>query len=205
MVISFILGSIIFQMLLLPMVNNVVGDRLGAVSLEQGYAMVAICLGIAVAIVFIAAAIPAMRLIMLKLNEAIKGKSSENADRNGVRNTLIITQFVLGVAFLCMAFILNKQINFMKNASLGFNTEDVMVGTLDLGFENPERANNRFEIILQSLEADPYVKAVSTTREIPTAYRNNYNLFVDLENDKEVRMQFTDTALDLSKHTKSPW
>src|SRR5690606_31989725 len=119
----------------------------------------------------------------------MKGKITGSADTGGIKNVFITTQFVLGITFLCMAFILNRQIRYMKSAALGFNTEDVVVGTLGLGFTDPELANNRFDVILQSLKANPYVRGVSTSQNIPTAWRNNANGYTDIESNTEVHLQ----------------
>jgi len=190
MAISLVLGFTIFRLVLLTLVNEVVGQRLGGLDLAQGYVVTVLVLGIAAGIVILAAIIPAARLSSLKLTNAIKGKISDKMALGGIRSTFITTQFVLGITVLCMAVILNSQVRYMKTASLGFNAEDVVVGILDLGFENPEQADNHFDVILEALKTDPSVKSVSTTQEIPTAYSYNSNGFSDVESDKEVHIQY---------------
>lgn len=190
MVISLVFGFAIFRLMLLNLVNEVVGQRLGELDLAQEYIVVALVLVIAIVVILLAASFPAIRLSGLRLANAIKGEISIGAEKGRVRNTFITTQFILGITFLCMAFILNRQIRYMKTASLGFNTDNVVVGNLDLDFENPEQASSRFDVILQSLKANPYVKSVSASEEIPTAYSYNSNGFADVENDKEIHMQY---------------
>ncbi|MFC3196076.1 ABC transporter permease [Parapedobacter deserti] len=190
MAISLIFGFAIFRLVLHALVNEVVGQRLGGLDLAHGYVMAVLVLGIAAGVVILAAVIPAARLNSLKLTNALKGKISDRMALGGVRSAFITAQFVLGITVLCMAMILNSQIRYMKTASLGFNTEDVVVGMLDLGFENPEQADSHFDVVLQALKADPSVKAVSTTQEIPTAYSYNSNGFSDVESDKEVHIQY---------------
>jgi len=192
MAISLVLGFAIFRLILLLMINSIVGERLGALDLAHSNAVVGLIAGIALFVVLLAAGIPSIRLTRLSLTEGIKGKINNKVEKGGIRNAFITTQFVLGIAFLCMAFILNRQIRYMKSAALGFNTEDVVVGSLDLGFEDPKRADSQFGVVLQSLKTNPYVKAVSTSQEIPTAYWNNSNGFADVENDKEVHIQYVE-------------
>ncbi|HWK58850.1 MAG TPA: ABC transporter permease [Parapedobacter sp.] len=190
MILSLILGLIIFRLVLLRLLNDVIGGSLGQVDLQPGYAVAILVAAVALAAVFLAAIIPSLRLNSLRLTEAVKGKVSNKMGKSGIRNTFITTQFVLGITFLCMAFILNKQIRHMKSTPLGFNAEDVVVGTLDLAFEQPEQADSRFDVMLQSLKANPYVKAISTSQEIPTAYWGNGNGFADVEGGTERYIQY---------------
>ncbi|GAA4803044.1 ABC transporter permease [Olivibacter ginsenosidimutans] len=192
MAISLALGFVVFRLILLTMVNGIAGERLGELDLSHGNTVVMLIVGIAIVVVLLAASLPNIWLNSQKLADAIKGKVNKKAENGGIRNTFITTQFVLGITFLCMAFILHMQIRYMKSAALGFNTEEVVVGSLDLGFNDIQKADSHFKVILQSLKADPYVKAVSTSQDIPTAYGNNSNGFVDVESEKEVHIQYVE-------------
>jgi putative ABC transport system permease protein len=85
----------------------------------------------------------------------------------------------------------------MKSAALGFNKENVLVVPMSLAFKDAGAAHARFNVLLNELRANPYVKGISTSEDIPTAYHENFNTFIDPATNKEVnvRTAYTDAGL----------
>src|SRR6185436_13368848 len=106
-------------------------------------------------------------------SDAVKGKISSSGINHQMRNIFIAFQFTLAIIFICITVILNRQIDFMKNASPGFNKDNIEVISLDLAFRNGDAAAAHFETILNKLKTKPYIKAFSTNSVIPTAYWEN--------------------------------
>ncbi|QNL48095.1 ABC transporter permease [Olivibacter sp. SDN3] len=191
MIISLGLGFVVFKLALLSMLNELVGERLGEVSsIGQSYTVIFLLAAVALGVVFLAAGIPSLYLTSIKIREAIKGEIVKGMGRKrGMRNVFIATQFVLGITFLCMALILSRQIRYMKSVAPGFNTEEVMVANLTMSFKDPEQAEGQFNVILHSLQQNPYVKSISTSGVIPSGYDENFNGYVEEETAKEAHLR----------------
>jgi putative ABC transport system permease protein len=189
-------GFLFFLYILLPQVNKTIGSRFGelAFDLRHDYPVVVLFGGISLMVILVAGGYPAMHLTSVKVTDALKGKLVGKIGNSLGRNVFIGVQFVLAVVVICVAIVFNAQIRYMKSAALGFNKENVIVANLDLAFKDPKLAESRFTSILNSLRENPYVKSISTTGVIPTAYWHNYNNYEDVETGKKVNLR--QTAMD---------
>jgi putative ABC transport system permease protein len=188
---SILLACLLFGLLLLPHLNDILKDRLGDLEfdLTQDYPLILIFLGIAFFFTILAATIPAIKLLSLKVTEAVKGRLMPGQFKgNTLRNVFIGLQFVLAITMISVTLILNRQIDFMKSASPGFDKDNVAVADMELAFRDPQAAASRFETILSDLRNNPNVKAISTNRMVPTAYWSTYNDFTDPANSKTVHL-----------------
>lgn len=148
-------------------------------------------------IVIIAASYPAFHLTSLKVTDVIKGKISATNKKQHARNIFITVQFVLAITFIGVTFILSRQISHMKSAALGFDKEDVLVIPINLAYRNEETAHARFDAVLNKLRDNPYIKNISTSDVIPTAYQNNFNTFYDPSSNTEISMRHAVTDAGL--------
>lgn len=188
---SLLAGFLFFTNFLLPQMNKIVSPNFGELVFQwhQDYFLF---LGFALTIlvlIVMAGSYPALHLTSVKVTDTIKGNISSKGDRKSVRNTFIALQFTLAIILICAAIILNQQIGYMKMASLGFDKDNVVVVNLDLTFKNPKAAASRFNLILNSLRNNPYVKSFSTTQEIPTQYWSNYNDYIDVATNKKIHLR----------------
>ena len=189
--VSVVIGGMLFLNILLPQLNNMYGSRFGelSLSLQKDYLFVLAFIIIGILLTAAAGTLPAIKLVSLKVSDAVKGKIIRGTGNHLMRNIFIAFQFTLAIIFICVTIILNRQIDYMKAASLGFNKDDVEVVNLDLAFKNEKAASAHFETILTQLKANPYVKGVSTNWVIPTAYNQNYNTYYDPATSREVSMR----------------
>lgn len=189
------LGFLFFINFLLPQVNKIISSQFGELQFlwHHDYTMLLLFIGIALLVVLVAGSYPALHLTSVKITEAVKGNIVTKKEKGFVRNVFIGLQFLLAVTLICIAIVFSAQIRYMKSAALGFDKDNVIVANLDMEFKDPKAAESEFEGILNSLKANPYVKSFSTTREIPMAYRQNYNDFVDVETGKKVHLRQTRT------------
>jgi len=189
--ISLLVAFLFFYNLLIPQMNQMFGSQFGEMELNitKDYPLLLLFTIAGVIIVIIAASYPAWHLTSLKVSDTIKGKLSTSSRKSITRNVFITLQFVLSIVLIYTTVILNRQMEHMKSASLGFNKEDVVVVNLDLAYKNPKVAEARFDAILNTLRSDTRVKSVSTNGVIPTAYWNNFNTYYDVTNNKEVNLR----------------
>jgi putative ABC transport system permease protein len=190
--VSAVFAWLLFSSLLLPMVDDLIKDRMGEMEmgLAKDYPLILMFIGIGLVFTLVAASLPALKLVAIKVTDAVKGQIvSGHSQGGGVRNIFITVQFVLAITFICVTIILGRQIAFMKTSALGFNSEDVGVVNLDLAFRNQAVANTRFESLLNDLRKNPHIRGISTNQAIPTAYYENYNSYVDPLTNKEVQLR----------------
>ncbi|MEP7110120.1 MAG: ABC transporter permease [Ferruginibacter sp.] len=190
---SLILGGLIFINILLPQLNTMYGSRFGEVSLSPGkdYLFVLVFIVIGIILTIAAGTLPALKLLSVRVSDGVKGKIIKAGGNHRIRNIFIAFQFTLAIIFICITIILNRQIDFMKNASPGFNKDDIAVVSLDLAFKNTDVARAHFETILNDLRTKPFIKSVSTNSVIPTAYWDNFNNYIDPATNKEVTLRHT--------------
>jgi putative ABC transport system permease protein len=188
---SLICGTLLFMYALLPGMNKFTADKFGesALNIKNDYPFLLFFILIGAVVTAVAGSLPAWRLTALKISDTVKGKLSGVNNSNRMRNIFITVQFTLAIIFIGITVILNRQINYMKSVSVGFNKENVAVVNTDLAFRNDEAAGVRFESILNKLKSNPHVKAVSTTSIIPTGYWSNYNNFFEPASNREIKLR----------------
>ncbi|MEO6188515.1 MAG: ABC transporter permease [Ginsengibacter sp.] len=190
--ISILFAWLLFSLLLLPVLNGLLKDKLGEIEtgITKDYPLIIFFAAIGILFTIVAASIPAIKLATLKVTDAVKGKISSGDFRgSALRNIFITFQFALAITLIGVAIIFNRQMSYMKSSSLGFNKDNVAVINLGLAFRDPKSADARFESILNDLKTNPHVRSISTNRVVPTAYRDDYNVYIDHTIDKEISLK----------------
>ncbi|MET1258601.1 ABC transporter permease [Flagellimonas sp. DF-77] len=189
--ISIIISTVLFLFVNLPRMNAVFGAEFGSISFDfvNDYPVL-----LAIALIGLLATLsvgifPALRFIKVPVSLGIKGKAVQMKNNFILRNSFIIMQFVIAILFICVAIILNDQIGFMKSADLGFERHRVLVGKIDLEFENQDAALSSFRGLIDELEANPYVTNVATSQGVPSDYYFNYTNYYDPATEKDVRLR----------------
>ena len=189
---SLVLAWIMFTILLLPQVNDILKDKFGEIStrIEKDYPLIIFFTGLGLIVTILAASLPASKLAALKIVDTVKGRLSfGNFSNHAIRNSFITIQFVLAITLICVTIILNRQVNYMKLAPLGFSKENLAVANMDMAWRDPKAASAHFQTILDQIRKNPHVRGVSTNFIIPTAYWDNFNAYYDPETNKEVHLR----------------
>jgi putative ABC transport system permease protein len=189
--VSMIISGALFLLVNLPRLNNTFGPEFGRISFDvvKDYPVVLGILVIGVLATLVVSVFPTLRFVKVPVSLGIKGKIDQIKSNFLLRNSFIILQFTIAILFISIAVILNQQIGFMKNADLGFERNNILVGNIDLDYKNLDAAKSKFNALLNDLEANPYVKSISTSQAIPSDYYFNYTNFYDPQNDKDVRLR----------------
>lgn len=188
---SLVLAFILFTGLLLPAMNDILRDRLGAIALNirHDYPLAGVFILAGLAIILLAGSWPVLHFGSLRPMDAIKGKIAGRLSGYGSRNVFITLQFVLATTFIGISLIMNSQIRHMKSAALGFDQHQVLVAPLDLSYRDPKAATARYDALLNDLRNNPGVAGVATSWSIPTGYDDNFNNFYDPAVNKPVSMR----------------
>jgi putative ABC transport system permease protein len=197
--VSMLLAFLLFNAVLLPQINSMIADRFGAMlpDIQRDYPLALGFVAAGLIIVIIAGSYPAFHLISLKVTDIVKGQISRTGNRSITRNVFATIQFVLAITFIGVSIILSRQINHMKSAAMGFNKENVLVVPMHLAYKDFSAAHARFNALLNDMRANPYIKSISTSEDIPTAYHSNYNTYYDPVTGKEakIRVAYTDAGM----------
>ena len=88
---------------------------------------------------------PAFYLSSFSPIKVLKGKLSSGFKGSMLRNTLVVVQFTISVALIIATFFVQKQLNYVSNVNLGFNTENI------LQVHNMEMLTNEQQQTLQDM------------------------------------------------------
>ncbi len=187
--VSILISGTLFLGLLLPKLNDIYGAEFGKISfnVENDYPVILYTIGLGLLVTLVVGILPTLRFISVPISTGIKGKITSIKSSFILKNSFIILQFAIAILFICVAIILNGQIRYMKNAPLGFNRDNVVVGNIDLEYKNLDAATTSFKTLVDDLNANPYVESVSTGNAVPSDYRFDYTTYYDPNTDRDVR------------------
>lgn len=114
---------------LLPYYNQVFGHHIALSLFRNIWVLSGTVAGFFV-ITLLAGGYPAWKVARLNILQVLKGKLGLGKS-NGVRNGLIVVQFVVAIVLISCTSIIWQQLNFIQSAPLGYNTSQVISIPLD--------------------------------------------------------------------------
>ncbi|MGN6181273.1 MAG: ABC transporter permease [Mucilaginibacter sp.] len=113
--------------LLLPYFNNLAAKHI-TMSFFFNYRVIALEIGLALLVGFIAGIYPAFFLSSFKILSVLKSNGAgQSSGRGSLRSTLIVLQFAISTSLIIATFIVYQQLHYMQNTKLGYNKEQVLV------------------------------------------------------------------------------
>jgi len=106
----------------------------------------------------IAGIYPALVLSSFRPATALKGNFAQSIKGNTIRKTLVVCQFTITIALIASILIIGKQMNFIKNKSLGFDAHAV----LEVNFNGQAMIPTQYASLRNDLMRSPYILNVST-------------------------------------------
>jgi len=106
---------------------------------------------------FISGIYPASVLSSFNPAVSLKGNFLQSARGNIIRKALVVFQFTITVALIASILIINRQMDFIKNKSLGFNGNAVV----EVNFNGEPKVIERYGSIRNELMQSPYILNVS--------------------------------------------
>lgn len=158
--IAFVLAIILIE-IFLPQFSQLLGKNLSIYTIEN----IEILVGLPLLVLFVgilAGSYPAFFLSSYSTSNIFKGGSSSGRKKYRLRNTLIVTQFVISIVLIISSVIIYSQLNYAQNKKLGYNKNNL----LSINLESNE-VIKKDEVLKKQLLELPEVKNVSIASNYP--------------------------------------
>jgi putative ABC transport system permease protein len=163
--IAVILGIIIAN-LVLPAFNQFTGKHL-TLMIFGGYAYPVLFLGFVLVLGLISGLYPAFYITLVQPVKALTGKRTTSRNEKIFRNGLVVFQFAISIMIISSTFLVNRQLEFVRNQNLGFNKENILV------VNNAALLKGQLQTFKQELLKYPDVKSVSASFSVPGKGQSN--------------------------------
>jgi putative ABC transport system permease protein len=135
--------------------------------------------GVTLLVGIIAAAYPAFFLSSFRPVTVLKGKLSMGAKGATLRQVLVVCQFTISLVLIVGTIMVYRQLNFMKNQSLGFSKEQVVV----LPVRGGASIKENYEMVKGEFKSHPAISEVATSASVPGRNVENYAISLIGETD----------------------
>ena len=176
----------------LPFINAHFDVQLTLALFGNGW-MLPGCLLLAILLGLFAGSYPAFFLSNFGILKSLSGSRSGGLKGAKTRNAMVVLQFFIAVLLIIGSLTIARQLNFMKQADLFFNKENLMVVPVSLrDFEDEDAARMKLATFRTELERHGSVLSLSTSRHVPGRWSGS-NLFARPEGweGDPLRMRFT--------------
>ncbi len=111
---------------------------------------------------------PAFFLSAFRPMQVLKNNIKSGKKGSRMRKTLVVTQFTMSVILIIFTIVVLKQFNFLKNADMGYNRENVIMLRVNSSF------NREAEVLKNSLIQRQEILAAGSANWVPSVWRS-YN------------------------------
>ena len=153
--------ALILVQLALPFFKSISGIELH-IGASQLTWLVPMFFGLALFVSLVAGSYPAIFLSALHPVKTLKGSWKAGPGSARFRRVLVVAQFLIGIALIIGTGVVRRQLDFMRNRSLGFSTDQVLVTRIDDPAMFP-----KIESIKARLRAIPGVVSAAMTQAVP--------------------------------------
>lgn len=158
--------ALVCAKLILPEFSSFTGKHL-ALTFLGGYWDVLIMSGFILLLGVFSGLYPAFYLTSVQPVQALSGKNMRNRGGWFFRNALVVFQFVISIFIIICSFLINKQLDYIRNDNLGFNKENLVV------IQNAGYLGNKITTMKESLLEWPDIKSVSAAYSVPGEGQGN--------------------------------
>ncbi len=156
-----ILISLVLVQTTLPFFNQLTGKNISFHSENMVWFIIASVI-ITVVTGLLAGSYPAFYLSSFQPARVLKGKLNLGNSSGRLRQALVVFQFVIAIVLVCGIFIISRQMNFMIETDLGFDSKAKIILPL-----RTDEAHKQYDVLKKELEKNSNIKAVSGTRFVP--------------------------------------
>ena len=161
--------SLAVVLLVLPAFNRL-ADRQLPVAALFSVPFVGLALGIGVVVSVLAGSYPALVLSRFHPVKVLKGAFRNTRSGQGLRQSLIVFQFVISVFLIVSTFIMGRQLSYIRHKSLGYDREHV----LELPMNRSLLSN--IDYIKTEMKRNADVVSLSMCASSPVSIYGGYNM-----------------------------
>lgn len=173
-----IIISVFVAIVALPAFNQLT-DRQLTVSNLFTLPFITGVLVVLVGVSFFAGFYPALVLTGFQPVKVLKGSFKNTGSGQFTRKALIVFQFSVSVLLIASTFIIQKQLNFIRNKDLGYNRDRLLVLPFSYSL------NDKVDLIKNELKADKDIISVSRCVNTPVNIVGGYNMRNDAMPENE--------------------
>lgn len=159
--ISMILAIVMLEVLLTGF-NNISGTDL-EFNIFNNPAIVVAIVGVTITLGLVAGLYPAFFISNLRPVQVLKGKFRSSGSGKFLRNGLVVFQFSISIILISATLVVYDQLEFIRNKTLGFDKENVIVINHNSGAVQAKTLQDQFLRI-------PGVKQVGFSNTVPGGY-----------------------------------
>ncbi len=162
-----VLLSILLVLLVLPAFNGLADRQLPAGALFS-LPFLLLAFGIAVAVSLLAGSYPALVLSRFQPVKVLKGAFKNTRSGKGLRQGLIVFQFVISVFLIVSTFIMQQQLSYIRHRALGYDRDHVV----ELPMDRSMLPN--IEYLKQQFRTNPDVVSLTHCASSPVTIYGGY-------------------------------
>ncbi|RZJ82036.1 MAG: FtsX-like permease family protein [Flavobacterium sp.] len=167
-----LLLACVFAELTLPKMENLFGGDVSFTLFGKPIIFIFL-LGLLVLVSFLAGLYPALIMSGFSPALAIKNKVAANTGGVGLRKTLVVVQFAITAVLIVSTLVVIKQMSFIRDKSLGFDTEAITM--VDLPSDSLSQL--KYNTFKEKLLAINGVRSLSFNAGAPSSGSNNETSF----------------------------
>lgn len=165
----------------LPFFNQLTGGNL---SLDFGNYRIYLFTGGLMLVTLLAAGIfPVFYILKFNPQEIIKSKF-KGGGITVLQRVLVVSQFAASIILIASSVIIKKQLNFIQNKDLGFNTEQII-------WFQPRNIAESYETFRQEAMRNPNIKDVTIKTCLPNDWNNGNPVVTDENPNAQVLAEVT--------------
>jgi len=161
--------SLLVVLAVLPAFNRL-ADRQLPLSLLWSVPFLLLAVGIAAAVSLLAGSYPALVLSRFHPVKVLKGAFKNSRGGQGLRQSLIVFQFVIAVFLIVSTVVMQRQLSYIRDRSLGYDRDHVLVLPMDWTMLA------HMEYIKQQFLRHPDVVSLSNCASTPVSIYGGYNM-----------------------------
>ena len=161
--------SLLVVLAVLPAFNRLADRQLPLSSLSS-LPFLLLAIGIAAAVSLLAGSYPALVLSRFHPVKVLKGAFKNTRSGQGLRQSLIVFQFVISVFLIVSTIVMQRQLSYIRNRSLGYDRDHVLVLPMD------RTMLPHMDYIKQQFRSNPDVVSLSNCASTPVSIYGGYNM-----------------------------
>ena len=171
--------ALLIAWLLLPYFNQISSKDISLSFISLPLILPVLVL-IALIVGLLAGSYPAFYLSSFNPAQVLKGKLSGGFKRSWLRSGLVVFQFWISIVLIIGTVVIYKQLQYIQNADIGFNRNQVLV------VKNTDALRSQARAFMQEVKKLPDVQDATMTGYLPTSdWRSDSPLFTDATLDQK--------------------